>query len=109
MIPAKITEALKNIRLVISEKDNVDVYRDAATCALDFLNEYVSDEVENLNLVPEKVSSETYEIIYDTINALENIWILDIYKKMSVPNIPYTNKRLHTPFEESYALLNRRK
>ncbi len=23
---------------------------------------------------------------------------------MSVPNIPYINKRLHTPFEESYAL-----
>ena len=74
MKPALLTEALKNIRLVISEKDNVDVYRDAATCALDFLNEYVSDEVENLNLVPEKISSETYDLIYDTINALENIW-----------------------------------
>ena len=25
-------------------------------------------------------------------------------KKISVPRIPYINKRLHTPFEESYAL-----
>jgi hypothetical protein len=62
MIPAKITEALKNIQLVISEKDNVDKYRDAADTALDLLDEYVSDEVESLNLVPEKVSSETYDM-----------------------------------------------
>jgi hypothetical protein len=62
MIPAKITEALKNIQLVISEKDNVDKYRDATDTALDLLDEYVSDEVESLNLVPEKVSSETYDM-----------------------------------------------
>lgn len=44
-----------------------------ANTVLDSLNDYIIDEVEALGLVPEKVSQESYDLMYDVVNVLENL------------------------------------
>lgn len=51
MKPTLLTEALKNVQLVI---DNKNKYMEYANTALDSLNDYIIDEVEALGLVPKK-------------------------------------------------------
>ena len=70
MKPTLLTEALKNVQLVI---DNKNKYMEYANTALDSLNDYIIDEVEALGLVPKKVSQESYDLMYDVVNVLENL------------------------------------